>query len=97
MRNNILIIGGVVFLAYVLGSRANRPTSAPRPETLRHQAERLWNDPKARKEREKHRAARRKEAEKLAKKLKKSAGSTAKKTAKKAEKTIKKTADRLGR
>ncbi|WP_228545860.1 hypothetical protein [Microcella flavibacter] len=93
MRNPVLLVGGAVFLAYVLGSRANRPTSAPRAETLRHQAERLWNDPKARKERAKHRAARRKEAEKLATKLKKSAGSTAKK----AEKTIKKTADRLGR
>lgn len=93
MRNPVLLVGGAVFLAYVLGSRANRPTSAPRAETLRHQAERLWNDPKARKQRAKTRAARRKEAEKLAKKLKKSAGSTAKK----AEKTIKKTADRLGR
>lgn len=97
MRNTILVAGGAVFLAYVLGTRASRPTTGPQPETLRHQAERLWNDPKARKQREKHRAARRKEAEKLAKKLKKSAGATAKSTAKKAEKTIKKTADRLGR
>jgi len=71
MRNNVLLVGGGIFLAYVLGSRANRPTSAPRSETLRHQAERLWNDPKARKQREKHRAARHKEAGKVAATLKK--------------------------
>ncbi|MFB2582798.1 hypothetical protein ACEXQD_16245 [Herbiconiux sp. P15] len=52
MRNKTLLLVGVAFLAYVLGSRAakGKPT-----ETVGHQVVRLWNDPKARKARHKSR------------------------------------------
>lgn len=48
MRNRILIIGAVAFLAYILGSRAARANST---ESTSHQLVRLWNDPKARRSR----------------------------------------------
>lgn len=48
MRNRILIIGAVAFIAYVIGSRSVR---VERGESVPHQLIRLWNDPKAKKER----------------------------------------------
>ncbi|AZS35681.1 hypothetical protein CVS47_00276 [Microbacterium lemovicicum] len=73
MRNKLLLIGGVVFLAYVLGSRAGKG------ESLAHQLVREWNDPKARKRRhkayEKSSKALEKSAKDAKKKLHKLAGS----------------------
>lgn len=59
MRNKILILGGVAFVAYVIGSRS---VTVNKGESVPHQLVRLWNDPKAKKERER-------KAKKLAKKL----------------------------
>ncbi|MEN0024535.1 MAG: hypothetical protein AAGC61_14715 [Microbacterium sp.] len=61
MRNRIIVIGLVAFLAFALGSRASRPEIKNR-ESVRHQLVRIWNDPKERKRR-------RKAAEKTAKKV----------------------------
>ncbi|MFB2557430.1 hypothetical protein [Herbiconiux liangxiaofengii] len=47
MRNKVLLIGGIAFIAYVLGSRTGHT------ESTAHQVIRLWNDPKERKRREK--------------------------------------------
>jgi hypothetical protein len=63
MRNKILLIVGVAFLAYVLGSRA-ATVQVNKGESVRHQLVRLWNDPQARKRRKKA-------AEKAAKKARK--------------------------
>jgi hypothetical protein len=57
MRNKILIIGAVAFVAFILGVRATRPKTT---ESTTHQLVRLWNDPKAKR-------ARAKMAKKLAK------------------------------
>lgn len=61
MRNRIIVIGLVAFLAFALGSRASRPQIKSR-ESVRHQLVRIWNDPKERKRR-------RKAAERKAKKV----------------------------
>ncbi|MFF1539507.1 hypothetical protein ACFVWL_05495 [Microbacterium sp. NPDC058269] len=66
MRNKILLIVGVAFVAYVLGSRA-ATVQVNKGESVRHQLVRMWNDPKARKQR-------RKTAEKAAKKARKALG-----------------------
>lgn len=66
MRNKILVIGGIALLAYVLGSRASRGT---RPESVGHQAVRLWTDPKAKKTRRKSAAKLSKETRRRGKKL----------------------------
>ncbi|GAA1156268.1 hypothetical protein ABTZ44_07325 [Microbacterium oxydans] len=63
MRNKILLIVGVAFVAYVFGSRA-ATVQINKGESVRHQLVRMWNDPKARKQR-------RKTAERAAKKAKK--------------------------
>ncbi|WP_349885074.1 hypothetical protein ABRP18_016860 [Microbacterium sp. WHRI 7836] len=60
MRNKILLIVGVAFVAYVFGSRA-ATVQINKGESVRHQLVRMWNDPKARKQR-------RKTAERAAKK-----------------------------
>jgi hypothetical protein len=54
MRNRVVLIAIVGFIAFVLGTRSNRPVIKGRKtESARAQAERLWKDPKARKQREK--------------------------------------------
>ena len=63
MRNKILLVVGVAFVAYVFGSRA-ATVQINKGEPVRHQLVRMWNDPKARKQR-------RKTAERAAKKAKK--------------------------
>jgi hypothetical protein len=68
MRNKILLVVGVAFLSYVLGSRATAPKTAP-SETVGHQVVRLWNDPKARRARQKSRKKAAKAAAKKAEKL----------------------------
>ncbi len=50
MRKNILIIGIVAVAAYIVGSESAR-SRGKGYEDLRHQLERLWNDPRARKSR----------------------------------------------
>nr|WP_314844577.1 hypothetical protein [uncultured Microbacterium sp.] len=67
MRNKIIVIGAVALLAYVLGSKA-ATVQVNQSESVRHQLVRLWNDPKAKKQR--HKAAE-KAAEAAKKKLKK--------------------------
>ncbi|WP_029259387.1 MULTISPECIES: hypothetical protein [unclassified Microbacterium] len=52
MRNKILLIVGVAFVAYILGSRA-ATVQINKGESVRHQLVRLWNDPRARKRRKK--------------------------------------------
>ncbi|AZS42184.1 hypothetical protein RN51_01983 [Microbacterium oxydans] len=66
MRNKILLIVGVAFVAYVFGSRA-ATVQINKGESVRHQLVRMWNDPKARKQR-------RKTAERAAKKAKRALG-----------------------
>lgn len=66
MRNKILLIVGVAFVAYVFGSRA-ATVQINKGESVRHQLVRMWNDPKARKQRGKT-------AERAAKKAKKALG-----------------------
>ena len=65
MRNKILLIGGIVFIAYVMGSRAGKG------ESVAHQLVREWNDPKARKRRHKAFEKSSKAVEKSAKAAKK--------------------------
>ncbi len=77
MRNTILIVGGVALVGFVLGTRANRPTIKAR-ESVRHQLVRLWNDPKARKRRERKAKELRKDAERTGKHLAKAAKRRAK-------------------
>jgi len=50
MRKNILIIGIVAVAAYIVGSESAR-SRGKGYEDLRHQLERLWNDPRARRSR----------------------------------------------
>ncbi len=52
MRNKILLIIGVAFVAYIFGSRA-ATVQINKGESVRHQLVRLWNDPRARKRRKK--------------------------------------------
>ncbi|WP_136024666.1 hypothetical protein [Microbacterium sp. K27] len=52
MRNKILLIVGVAFVAYIFGSRA-ATVQIDKGESVRHQLVRLWNDPRARKRRKK--------------------------------------------
>ncbi|APH46372.1 hypothetical protein BMW26_16515 [Microbacterium sp. 1.5R] len=52
MRNKILLIGAIAFVAYVVGSRA-AAVQVNKGESVRHQLVRMWNDPKAKKERAK--------------------------------------------
>lgn len=54
MRNKILLIVAVAFVAYIVGSNAGT-VQINKGESVRHQLVRLWNDPKAKKER--HKAA----------------------------------------
>lgn len=61
MRNKIIVVGLIAAFIYLRGARSHRPVKGAQPETFRHQAERLWKDPKSAK-------ARRKAAQKLAKK-----------------------------
>jgi hypothetical protein len=50
MRNRVIVIGAVVLIAFVIGSRSNRPViKQSKGETAR----RMWNDPRARKGRKK--------------------------------------------
>ena len=50
MRKNILIIGIIAVAAYIIGSESAR-SRGKNYEDLRHQLERLWNEPRARKSR----------------------------------------------
>ena len=77
MRTKVLLIAGVAVAGYVLGTRATRPVQQPR-ESLRHQLERLWTDPKARKRRAKRVEQLQRDAKRTAKRLAKQARSTAK-------------------
>ncbi|WP_312170188.1 hypothetical protein [Microbacterium sp.] len=52
MRNKILLIGAIAFVAYILGSRSET-VQVNKGESVRHQLVRMWNDPKAKKERQK--------------------------------------------
>ncbi|SIR76652.1 hypothetical protein [Microbacterium sp. RURRCA19A] len=52
MRNRIIVMGGLVLIAYVLGTRAARVQVKNR-ESVGHQLVRLWDDPKARRRRRK--------------------------------------------
>lgn len=79
MRNKILIIGAVAFLAYVLGSRAVKINQA---ETVPHQLVRMWNDPKAKKNRERRAKSLAKSASKTSKDLTKRARRTARRVRK---------------
>lgn len=63
MRNRIIVVGVIAFLAFAIGSRVTRPEIKNR-ESVRHQLVRIWNDPKERKRR-------RRAAEKAAKKVRK--------------------------
>ncbi|MFC7431579.1 MULTISPECIES: hypothetical protein [unclassified Agrococcus] len=81
MRTTIVVIAGVAVAGYVLGTRANRPVLEPR-ESLRHQVERLWNDPKTRKRRERQARQLQKDARATAKRLRKDAGRKAGRLAK---------------
>jgi hypothetical protein len=53
MRNKIIIVGLIAAVIYFRGARSHRPVKGKQPETLRHQAERLWKDPKSAKARKK--------------------------------------------
>lgn len=65
MRNRVVLIAIVGFIAFVLGTRSNRPViKNHKGETARQQAERLWKDPKARKQRAKLKKKARKAIEK---------------------------------
>ncbi len=50
MRKNILLVAVVVVAAYVLGAQSVK-ARGKNYEDLRHQLERLWNDPHARRSR----------------------------------------------
>lgn len=52
MRNKVVIIGAIAIVAYLFGSQARKNKHY---EDLRHQVERLWTDPKAKKSRAKKR------------------------------------------
>ena len=53
MRNKIIIVGIIAAAIYLKGARSHRPVKGKQAETLRHQAERLWRDPKSAKARKK--------------------------------------------
>ncbi|RFA15940.1 hypothetical protein B7R21_03030 [Subtercola boreus] len=53
MRNKIIIGGVIVAAIYLAGARSHRPVKGKQSESLRHQAERLWRDPKNAKARKK--------------------------------------------
>jgi hypothetical protein len=90
MNKNVLIVAGTALAAYVLGTRANRPTLAEHPETLRHQAERLWTDPQAKKRRAKFRKQRAKDARAAKKSLQKQTAKARKNFAKQTDRAAKK-------
>ncbi|MFN3708555.1 hypothetical protein [Microcella sp.] len=90
MNRNVLIVGGTAVAAYVLGTRANRPTLAEHPETLRHQVERLWTDPQAKKRRAKFRKQRAKDARAAKKALQKQTAKARKNIGKRADRAAKK-------
>ncbi|WP_230008007.1 hypothetical protein, partial [Microbacterium sp. Bi128] len=52
MRNRIIIVGAVVLVAYVLGTRAGGVKVKSR-ESVGHQLVRMWDDPRARRRRRK--------------------------------------------
>lgn len=53
MRNKIIVVGLIAAVIYFRGARSHRPVKGKQPESLRHQAERLWKDPKSVKARKK--------------------------------------------
>lgn len=53
MRNKIIVVGAIAAAIYLAGARSHRPVKGKQSETLRHQAERLWRDPKNAKARKK--------------------------------------------
>ncbi|MFS0792953.1 hypothetical protein [Microbacterium sp. 1P10AE] len=63
MRNRIIIVGGLVVLAYVLGTRTGRVQVKSR-ESVGHQVVRLWDDPRSRRRRRKAAAQASKKAKK---------------------------------
>jgi hypothetical protein len=63
MRNKILVIGAVAFVAYAVGTRAGRVT-VNKGESVPHQLVRLWDAPRARKRRKEAAAAAAKKAKK---------------------------------
>lgn len=65
MRNKVILIGGIAFIAYVLGNRA-RQSRDKNYEDFRHQVERLWTDPRAKRSRAKKRKQLAKKGRKLA-------------------------------
>lgn len=52
MRNKVLLIVAVAFVAYILGANAGT-VQINKGESVRHQLVRMWNDPQAKKERHK--------------------------------------------
>ncbi|RZT59587.1 hypothetical protein EV140_1567 [Microcella alkaliphila] len=97
MNRNVLIVGGAAITAYILGTRANRPTLAEHPETLRHQVERLWTDPQAKKRRAKFRKQRAKDARAATKALQKQTAKARKTLGKQAESARKNVAKQTDR
>ena len=63
MRNRIIIVGGLLVLAYVVGTRAGRVEVKSR-ESVGHQVIRLWDDPRSRRRRRKAAARAAKKAKK---------------------------------
>lgn len=53
MRNKIIVLGAVAFAAYILGSSVAK-VQINQGESVRHQVVRMWNDPKAKKQRHKN-------------------------------------------
>lgn len=73
MRNKIIVVGAIAAFIYFRGARSHRPVKGKQPETLRHQAERIWNDPKSAKARKKLAKKAASKASDLAKNARKSA------------------------
>lgn len=63
MRNRIIVVGAVVLVAYIVGSRAGRVQVKSR-ESVGHQLVRLWDDPRSRRRRRKAAAKAEKKARK---------------------------------
>ncbi len=87
MRSKILLIGGVALLAYVIGTRTPRVQVKNR-ESVGHQIVRLWNDPRAKKQRHKNAEKRAKALATVAKQKRRSAEKRAKALADRAETTF---------
>ncbi|MFZ8758345.1 hypothetical protein ACO03V_13085 [Microbacterium sp. HMH0099] len=87
MRNKIILVGGVALLAFIVGTRTPRVRVKER-ESVGHQLVRLWNDPKAKKERRKNAERRAKRVAELASEQRKSAEKRAKALARRSKSTF---------